>query len=231
MFEMLNKTKDWLLDILLPKFCVGCGKEGLYICKDCEVFLSEIENTTPGLTSVWEYEGLMEKLIHKIKFDGCYHIIDELAEKALGKIDLKLSEDTVITYVPMWKKKERRRGFNQSELIAQKIGNVLGLAKHALLEKTRDNRSQVGLGPIEREENVKGVFALNPLSFPSALPRFGGALRDSENPGGLAPIPRNALLVDDVYTTGATMRECMKVLRKAGVKNVYGFTLARKLSV
>ena len=209
MFEMLNKTKDWLLDVLLPKFCVGCGKEGLYICKGCEVFLSEIENTIPGLTNVWEYEGLMEKLIYKIKFDGCYHIIDELVEKAFQKIALSIPDDIIITYVPMWKKKERRRGFNQAELIARKLGQLLGFAEQSLLEKVRDNRSQVGLGPRERLENVKDVFQTN---FQFSIFNF-----------------KNVLLVDDVYTTGATMKECAKVLRKAGVKNVYGFTLARKM--
>src|SRR3989344_5387347 len=209
MFEMLNKTKDWLLDVLLPKFCIGCGKEGLYICKGCEVFLSEIENTIPGLTNVWEYEGLMEKLIYKIKFDGCYHIIDELVEKAFQKIALSIPDDIIITYVPMWKKKERRRGFNQAELIARKLGQLLGFAEQSLLEKVRDNRSQVGLGPRERLENVKDVFQTN---FQFSIFNF-----------------KNVLLVDDVYTTGATMKECAKVLRKAGVKNVYGFTLARKM--
>ena len=90
MFEVLSKTKEWMLNILFPKFCVGCGREGLYICKDCEIFLSEVENTIPNLMSVWEYEGLMEKMIYKIKFDGCYHIIDELIKKAFEKISLKL---------------------------------------------------------------------------------------------------------------------------------------------
>lgn len=218
------------MDILLPKFCVGCGKEGVYICKDCEIFLSEVENVyLPKVNgghlrevySVWEYEGLTEKLIYKIKFDGCYHIIDELVEKALEKIDLKMPaspaggpEDTVITYVPMWKKKERQRGFNQSELIAQRLAYCLTKSSNKpmsvlpLLEKIKDNRSQVGLGPKEREENVKGVF------------EFRGLLA-----------PKNVLLVDDVYTTGATANECVKVLKKAGVKNVWAFTLARKLRI
>lgn len=229
MLEALGKLKEEILDILLPKFCLGCGKEGLYICKDCEVFLSEVDSDLFGFVnpthmlglrnqtsvmSVWEYEGLMEKLIYKIKFDGCYHIIDELVEKALAKINLKLPEDTVITFVPMSKKRERQRGFNQSELIARRLGNVLGLAEHKLLEKVRDNRSQVGLGPREREENVRNAFRVK-----------------SQIINSKPDVPINILLVDDVYTTGATMNECKKVLRKAGVKNVWGFTLARKLNL
>jgi len=224
--QALNKLKENILDILFPRFCLGCGREGLYICKDCEIFLSEVEPstcevnaTTSQVTSVWEYEGLMEKLIYKIKFDGCYDIIDELVEKALEKIDLKLPEDTVITFVPMRKKWQRKRGFNQSELIARKLGQLLDLVEQPLLEKVRDNRSQVGLGPEERKENVKGVFrSLLTSDFNKLL------LKSEVN-------KVNVLLVDDVYTTGATMNECMKVLKKAGVKNIWGFTLARKLNI
>ena len=235
MFEALNKTKEWILDILFPKFCLGCGREGLYICKDCEVFLSEVDPAVslklsfnklvetkfqPTIISVWEYEGLMEKLIYKIKFDGCYHIVDELVAKAMEKINLNLPEDTVITYVPMWPKKERRRGFNQSEFIARKLASVHSAGVHRLLEKVRDNRSQVGLGPRERAENVKGAFRVTVTQ--------GGILTNARfHLNG--SLPRNVLLVDDIYTTGATMNECAKVLKKAGAKNVWGFTLARKM--
>lgn len=219
---------EWIIDILLPRFCVGCGREGLYICKDCEIFLSEVDprlrnsvskhletEFLSDIISIWEYEGLMEKLIYKIKFDGCYDIIDELVEKAMAKVELNLPNDTIITFVPMWKKKERLRGFNQSELIAKAIGKSVQHRVLHILEKVRDNRSQVGLGPREREENVKGVFS-------TLKPSFNG-----EKLGFF----KNVLLIDDVYTTGATMNECIKVLKKAGVKNIWGFTIARKLNI
>ena len=210
--QVLNKLKENILDILLPKFCIGCGREGLYICKDCEVFLSEAcPEPSRRVDSVWEYEGLMEKLIYKIKFDGCYHIIDELVEKAMAKVKFNLPADTYITYVPMRKNSERQRGFNQSALIARKLGQLLHLVEQPLLEKIKDNRSQVGLGPKEREENVKGVFHLVKHSVLHQVERV--------------------LLVDDVYTTGATAQECVRVLKKAGVKNVGVFTLARKLRI
>jgi len=217
--QVLNKLKENILDILLPKFCIGCGREGLYICKDCEVFLSEAcPEPSRRVDSVWEYEGLMEKLIYKIKFDGCYHIIDELVEKAMAKVKFNLPEDTYITYVPMRPKKERQRGFNQSELIARKLGQLLHQVEQPLLEKTKDNRSQVGLGPKEREENVKGAFRATTQS---------GTLTDEKF--HFKQAPKNVLLVDDIYTTGATVKECVRVLKKAGVKNVWVFTLARKL--
>ncbi len=215
MLKELIKIKDWILDVLFPKTCLGCGREGTYICKACEIFFSEVNMLEAGprtdIMSIWEYEGLMEKLILKIKYDGCHDIVGELVEKAFEKIDLNLPADTCITYVPMYNKKERRRGFNQAELIAKKVGEKVGQPVARLLEKVKDNRSQVGLGPKEREENVKGVFKMIEVRPQS--------------------IWQNILLIDDVYTTGATMAECTKVLKRAGVKNVYGFTLARKLNL
>ena len=182
---------------------------------------SELNAASSELTtSVWEYEGLMEKLIYKIKFDGRYHIIDELVEKAMAKVKFNLPADTYITYVPMRPKKERQRGFNQSELIARKLGQLLHQVEQPLLEKTKDNRSQVGLGPKEREENVKGAFRATTQS---------GTLTDEKF--HFKQAPKNVLLVDDIYTTGATVKECVRVLKKAGVKNVWVFTLARKLRI
>ena len=211
--------KEILLDILLPKKCVGCKKEGQYICKDCELFFSEIPQMSKVEPySVWEYEGIIEKAILKIKYDGYYDIINELVEKAFEKIDLNLPEDTYITYVPMYKKREKERGFNQAELIAKKVGLLLLREKQrpikvlSLLTKIKDNRSQVGLGPQERLENVRGVFELKPSEVESRPPKA-------------------VLLIDDVYTTGATMNECTKVLRKARIRDIYGFTLARKLRI
>jgi len=215
MFEVLNKIKEWLLDILFPKACLGCGREGTYICKDCAIFLSEVDMIEAGprsnIMSVWEYEGLMEKLILKIKYDGCYDIINELVEKAFKTIELNLPPDIYITYVPMYRKKEKRRGFNQAELIAKKVGERTNRPVVKLLEKIKDNRSQVGLGPQERAENVKNVFKMIEVRPQSMW--------------------QNVLIVDDVYTTGATVGECVRVLKKSGVKNVWGFTLSRKMSI
>ena len=111
----------------------------------------------------------------------------------------------------MWPKRERERGFNQSKLIAEVLSKIVHHPVVHILKKIKDNKSQVGLNLKEREENVKGAFVY-------IVP-----------PGGTTP--GKVLLVDDVYTTGATARECLKVLRKAGAKNAWVFTLARKLNL
>ena len=202
--EKMDKMKEAILDILLPRICVGCGKEGKYICGNCELFLSETPNSIDNLFTVWEYEGIIEKAIWKIKYDGMFHIIDELVEKAFGKIELNLPPDACITYVPMYKEKERHRGFNQAELIAKEVGEITGKEVVKLLDKVKDSKFQAGLSSRERMENVKDSFS------------FNGSL-----------CPQNLLLIDDFYASGATIRECQRVLRENGVENIWGFALAK----
>jgi len=205
--------KDVLLDILLPKKCLGCKKEGSYICDNCEIFLSEAPNLieaklrSSNVMSVWEYEGLIEKAILKIKYEGCHHIINELVEKAFQKIELNLPLDTYITYVPMYKKRERQRGFNQAELIAKKVGEKTGREVIPLLIKIKDNLSQVGLDPEQRINNIKNVFQK----------KEGSAF------------PSNILIIDDFLVSGATIKECSRILKDSGVNNVWSFVLARKV--
>jgi len=93
-------------------------------------------------------------------------------------------------------------------VIARKLGKELGIKVFTLLEKIKDTKSQTKLDRQERLDNIRGAFAAK-----TKLP----------------PEIKNILLVDDVWTSGATMRECARVLKKAGAKNILGFTLARTI--
>lgn len=198
--------KELILDILFPKYCFGCGKEGLYICKECELFMTDVQHSVlHNLVAFWEYSGIVKELIHRIKFNGEYDIIKEL----INKKDFEVAENAVITYVPMHIKKQRKRGFNQAEIIARELGRKTGKPVVKLLEKIKETKDQATLDKAARLENVKNTF------------RFCGS------PG--LPQISEVLLVDDVYTSGATMQECSKVLRKAGFKNIWGFTLAKTM--
>ena len=205
MLKELLKFKEGIVDILWPKMCLGCGKEGRYICDNCEVFLSETEMFKNDIVSVWEYEGLMKKLIDKIKKEGCYDIINELMEKIFVKTEFNLPEDIHITYVPMQEQSIKMRGFNLAELIARRLGEKVNKPVVDLLKKTRKNRSQDDLGLAERMENLENVFTV----------------REER------AFPTNVLLVDDFLVSGKTMEKCFAVLKSAGVKKVSGFTLAR----
>ena len=252
---MLEKLRDGVLEVVFPVVCVSCGTEGKYICEKCEIFLGEASFICPacklasftgerhgacapryglqGLVSIWEYEGAIQRLVHCIKYDGVAHAIEENIERACGSMVLNqrrfgtflsflFSPDTLVTYVPMHSRKEKRRGFNHAELLANTLAKrtcppslrsgVSGRAKSTavcLLEKTKETKPQVDLDKEERLYNMKGSFAIS---------------------SGTLSVPITTLsvvLVDDVWTTGATMQECCKVLRKAGIQEVWGFTLAR----
>ena len=239
---MLEKLRDGVLEVAFPVVCVSCGTEGKYICEKCEVFLGEASFICPvclrasfagerhaacqhrhslnGLASIWEYEGAVQRLLHCIKYDGVVHAIEEIIERACGSMALDqkrfctflsflFSPDTLVTYVPMHSRKEKRRGFNQTELLANALAKQTKSAVACLLEKTKETKPQVDLDKEERLYNMKGSFAIS---------------------SGTLSVPITTLsvvLVDDVWTTGATMQECCKVLRKAGIQEVWGFTLAR----
>lgn len=198
--------KDLILDILFPKECAGCEMQGAYICKKCEMYMLDVPQAI-GLTALWEYNGIVKEMIHRIKFNGEYEIIKELVNKK----DFDVAENAVITYVPMYIKKQRKRGFNQAEIIAREIGKKVNKPVVKMLEKIKETKDQASLDKEGRLKNPKGCFVLNQVYATS--PKLG--LRQ--------PI----VLVDDVYTSGATMQECCKVLHKAGIDNIWGFVIAR----
>lgn len=208
--EWLNRRSKPVIDLLIPRTCVGCGKDGKYICDKCNLFLSEAttifnRGNLIEVVSIWDYEGLIKKLIYKIKYDGIFDAIDELTEKAFERRDLDVPKDIIITFVPMYFKKERQRGFNQAELIAKKLGQISSIQAILLLEKTKETPSQTGLEKEERIKNVRCAFKI------------------------IAEVncPKNILIVDDIYTSGATLEECARVLKKAGAETIRGFTLAK----
>jgi len=162
-------------------------------------------NSAGNLISFWEYNGIVKEAIKQIKYKGVYDIVRELINKKYFEI----ADNTIITYIPMHIKKKKKRGFNQAEIIAREVGRKMGVPVAKLLEKIKPTRGQAKLSKEERLENLKNCFSI-----------VGADLC-------VSPQMPNVLLVDDVYTTGATMAECAKVLCKAGFENINYFTLAR----
>ena len=121
-------------------------------------------------------------------------------------LHLEIPEADVVIPVPLHEKRLRKREFNQSALIAKYLAASQGITVMLdCLVKIRDTMPQVGLSSRERRKNIKGAFAIN------NRPLISG---------------KDIVLVDDVVTTGATVRECSKVLKKAGARNIYVITLA-----
>jgi len=214
------KITEIILDWLFPPKCVFCRKvlNGTDICTECEAKLpytkgDDINQKLPhakACISPLYYEGVAREAILRYKFWGMpvyAHrfglILAELIEKELdcGDID-------VISYVPLSRKRQRKRGYNQAELMAQVIAKKLELPCRQTLVKTVDNPAQSGTKTsAERRNNVKGVYRLHPQADISK---------------------KSVLLIDDVVTTGSTLSECAKVLNEEGALYVYCAALARR---
>jgi predicted amidophosphoribosyltransferase len=239
-------VKNFISDLLYPQFCFNCGKEGNYLCQDCQSII-EILNThqkhqTQNLKDLYfalPYQNLLIKnLIKKFKYQP---FVKELAQPLASLIithfqlldkkpnffcplrlqpthrilppsagpDQKSSNgaDYIFIPVPLEKKKLKQRGFNQAEEIGKELSKFLKISLlNNVLAKIKETPPQVDLSDEERKENIKGVFIV----------RNGDLIKN-----------RKILLVDDIYTTGSTLEECAKVLKKAGAKEIIGIVVAR----
>jgi ComF family protein len=214
------KIKEFILDLIFPKFCLGCKKEGSFLCEDCFSILDISTNHQrfkgKNLTDLYfpvNYENfLVKKLIQNFKYPP---LIKELKKELaliiishLLLLDKKpYFSDFILVPIPLSKKKLRWRGFNQAEEIARELANFLKIPLISdCLVKLKETKDQVELSEKERRENVKGVFFV----------------KNKEEIFG-----RNILLVDDVFTTGATMEEAARVLKEAGAEKIVGIVIAK----
>lgn len=169
-----------------------------------------------GLTAIFSYKGLIKKAIKKLK----YRFVSDLAEDLVELFLSFCGEDKTFSHfcqernvffvpVPLHPKRERWRGFNQAELLGKMIASNLGLTfLPDLLLRTKNTKPQTQLEEEEGKKNVRGAFKVSSNSkFLKLKPKI--------------------LLFDDIWITGSTLRECGKVLKKAGVKKVWGLALAR----
>ena len=227
---LVARLGQMLLDLLFPPRCVGCRQGGSWLCSGC---LEQVERVAgpvcsrcgrpfreTGLCpacrrgtsalgparSPFFFEGIVQKAVHELKYRGRRVLagpLGRLLAASLGDLGWPAA---AIVPVPLHRQRERERGYNQSALLARSLAAQLGWPLcEGRLVRWRNTRPQVGLDGPARVENVHGAFRW-----------------DSPEPP-----PGQVLLLDDVYTTGATMEACAEALRQAGTVDVRGLTLAR----
>ncbi len=206
--------KDLLLDLLFPPKCALCGEHGVHgICANCEKALPWCDTPLHERTGIGtcvaplRYEDAVRESLLRFKFrggrgnaEGYGKILSQcVAEHFGGEFDL-------VTYVPVSEKRRRERGYDQTLLLTRETCRAWGVSPVTLLRKTRHTPAQSTLKtPEERKANVLGVYeAVNTEQITDA----------------------RILLIDDILTTGATLRECVRVLGEAGAKSVLCATLA-----
>lgn len=223
-----------LLDLLFPKSCLGCGRSGGYICSDCVAKVRLAQPICPycerasidgithvrcqkkfgldGLISIWEYEGVIRKAILALKYKYATLVGQELMDHFLHQLltGFLPVDSKVLIPIPLYWYRENTRGFNQSIEIGKSVAATMNWKfMPDLLIKKEPTISQVELKGDERRQNLRGVFAVNPI-------------RES-----LFINLKSVVVFDDVFTTGSTLREAAKVLKRAGVSKVWGLTIAR----
>lgn len=223
MEERVNKIfkiEEKILNLIYPTVCGICGKiNSDSLCRKCEIRLNKeiniyIEKRVSDkyfneLISVFKYEGQIRKLILDYKFNEKSYLYITFASFLLK--DEKLFEniknyDTIVP-VPISKKRYKERGYNQSLLLAKEIAKHTNLLLvNDCLIKTKNIVEQSKLNKEDRENNIKGVYELKNRQI-------------IEN--------KRVLLIDDIYTTGSTVNECSKILRKGNVAKIGVLTLAK----
>ena len=214
------KFFDYILSLIYPPKCVFCGTviDKSDICEECEKTLpytkgDSIYQKFPFVDkciSPLYYKDYVRRAVLRFKFAGCScysrrlgGIMSECAENNLdcGSIDM-------ISCIPLSRKRMHDRGYNQAELLAKEISKKIGVEYLPTLKKIRHNTAQSTIKDSkQRAANVIGAYRVI----------------DAEEVKG-----KYILLVDDVVTTGSTVSECARILKKSGAKAVYCVTLARR---
>ena len=233
----LNLFLNKILNIFFPKACLGCFSPGQYICKDCFHKYTRVNKTQrchvcggisttnfahqdcleysylDGLVSVVYYDEFIKKILYSVKYGLTYSILPEIgnimSEYICKYYNFNFSEFN-LTFIPMHTKKYFLRGFNQSKIIAEQIALNLNMDIDYGLKKIKFTNSQVGLLKKERLFNLQDAFIYQKY--------FHGKFLHQKS---------KIIVIDDVYTTGATLNAVAKVLKENGYKNVYGFTFAK----
>jgi len=251
--DVARRAKRWqsvivepVLSVVFPPRCVGCGDFESYLCRSCRATLDAIgpdscprcgepgpaplaggrcarcmgrEMPYMGARSAFVHQGAARRLVADFKYGGqpvLGRVMAELGTAAFVDLlgSITVGDGIVVTWVPCHPAASRKRGYNQAEVLARALAaGVPHLVCAGLARKVTPTRHQQGLGREGRQDNLRGAFTL-----------------DDKARHRLPPEISAVVLVDDVYTTGATAREVSSVLVKGVGLPVYVFTFSRAVS-
>lgn len=237
--KLIRSLGKYILDLIFPKKCLNCKKEGIFFCEDCFSLIDinpfqyclcdhpqkiitpgQCQKCTKkslnGIYSATDFENSqVKKLIYNFKYQSqlkeLAYPLSLLILMHLYLIKKYFPPNSLLVPIPLFLKKKKRRGFNQAEeigkIISEKIKIPLIIDN---LIRIKNTLPQAKLNKKQRQENIKNAFAVkNKKAFRGKI----------------------VFLLDDVYTTGATMQECAKILKKSGAREVWGLTVARELKM
>ena len=215
-------------EMFYPQWCVGCERRASdVLCRDCfealplighpfcgrcggptafEVYgcgeCSSRDFGFDGARATLRYEGVGKELVHALKYKGYLPVVEKVMAPLMAG-SLGGGRFDLVVPVPLHRSRLAKRGFNHAELMALQVAKRINTPVLDKLKVVRRTRDQVELSADARRANVAGAYSSR------------------------GPVAGRILLVDDVFTTGATLSECSRVLRKAGAKEVQSLTLCR----
>jgi ComF family protein len=224
------KIKGRLLDIIFPKFCLNCRREGSYLCYDCQSLIEisgfHRQYSSRNLDDLYfaaDYRNfLIKKTIRCFAYEPFarelaeplssliithFQLMDNKPDFSLWPASGRKTSGFAVIPAPLHKKRLKWRGFNQAEELGKELAAFFGfpLLSNCLI-KNKETLPQAVLSCQARQENVKGAFSVENR-------------KSIEN--------KSILLVDDIFITGATMEECAGSLKAAGARKVIGLAVAR----
>ncbi len=206
-----RQLAETALDFLFPPRCIQCNRAGSLLCVSCQSELPpspvvcEADSPLRQQRATAIYQGGLRKAIHAFKYENQYSFANVLSQRLHLEYQQASWNATLFTAAPLHPNRLRSRGYNQAALLAERVAQRAGKPfSGTALRRIRETQSQVGLSAQERMGNVADAFEADPSIVSN----------------------QHIVIVDDVYTTGATLKSCASALRKAGAAEVWGLTLA-----
>lgn len=205
----------FLLDLLYPPRCIECGRVDAHWCASCQASFAQLPRAMPtsaappplqAVAATSAHVGRLQTLVHALKYQNGAQLAPRLAQRLVAVYRQQNWQASAVAAVPLHTARLRQRGYNQSQLLASQVADMLALPDiSAALQRDTFKRAQVGLNRAERQQNVAGAFRAS-----ATAPHLNGG---------------HILLIDDVFTTGATLAACGDALIAGGALAVYGLTL------
>lgn len=226
----VTKLKRIALDLLFPQWCIGCGREGNYICDSCRQALPRIlppicprcgkpqsdgmlcpacgdgSSGIDGIRSPFLFDGVIRQAVHELKYRNIRALVEPMGELLFDYILENPVPGEVLVPVPLHRKRLRERGYNQSALLAKQMGKLTGMAvvDDCLIRRLHTPPQARTTNIEERRTNVTNAFSCSG--------------RELEG--------KQVILIDDVTTSGTTLNICAETLKESGATSVWGLVMA-----
>lgn len=220
MWQILQYLLSQLVEIIFPKYCLGCSKFGSLLCQNCFEVLpflqfpitqtqdSKIQSITIG----FEYSKIIKNCIYEYKYTGIKMIGTLIAQLLYYSCNIPSCD--YLTYVPLHSSKQKKRGFNQSEEIAVQLGSLLKKPVITLLEKNKPGISQMSIrDKNKRQKNLQGTLIFSPEFSKTDTSLLAN---------------KTILIVDDIYTTGSTLECCAQLITRHTPATICAICFAHK---